>query len=950
MSFRETNQDVISFYAEFHNIFSEIDQNFERLDGSSDSSIANKIVSDLKNYHTNCYKNCTLPSESNDFYDELQVRIEGAHGDFEEYADIVKKMQQHIHDCFAHRSQGVNDSCMRIISQILETLPQPLDQGTGYYATIRILRELVADCSISIRGLKPLAYWNYGTTAYSQLSEKEQLVLLVNQSILIDRMYFSLHLLENTLNYLNTVIDRFDELNWTVYYVAGFLNFKIHQYSFARKYFMKVRNQKELKASFEQSVRKRYFHSFLLIAYSYEYAHRFREAIETIAMGVESFHEILKDYSFDVIDINFKKIMESICELSKKNSYSLLSEYFSSFAQFMYNAYHPTKEIEMDLEMQFEILHALAHCLNEYSIQSRATTNSGKFIRLARCIMRTIADIKPEYWTCYATIHGEFQDYHQALIELDRAQEALIDKKIGKDAILAEISFFKYYFSLLINRNSAQYKKIFEEYCDKYDDDDAKCYLKIFEFRDKLRRYLSTLYNSVNQLVDDDGAPFTEENIPLIDDALQKKYVELCSMEPTPYMNANVRAEWLFMQRAYICIKCLRDYFILPTPDKLLILRNACHRFNVVRQELGLPSLNNHKTKQTIANFPEVVRNSFSTDKVSILNSLYGSDSIFILAPISGSVVYQYQTGNIAELFDDNLVTPALTEELECNIAEIATELFELYNQLPVIYGQPQMKDINWDKLRKYTDTIYYWSDTAPAQVCIAKEGGETFVRQIEDAGLFIKAMSDAKLALYSGHRKHCSGNYYRKNPNLRCTLQKYALPWLEIINENEEQKFFYIAWDDGIEIARDKIAKSCYIVPFTSENKHALHSLLRNISIEYSQFEYPDSNYIIEDTPEDIDRIDMLISSAKKIESLANAKKRTIELKRSKADKEYGSYKKYNPNAFAAKKERDKFDNMLSQIDEILKYISQYLPTPSQFDKSRLQDFETILNNIDES
>lgn len=965
MNFKEINRTVISFYSEFHAVFSIIDKKFEQLDekGNYDISTLREIITDLRNYHVDCYKSCSLISEPNDTFDRLNERIAEINQDFSEYVAIVKEVQRNVHDSLVRGSQWDGQGIWieiitRILNQLSSSLSISKSQETSYYATVRILRELVADCSISIRGLGPLFPWSSGTAAFSQLDEGEQLVLLINQSILIDRMYFSLQLLATTLNQLNKIIDSFDELDWSVYYVAGFLNFKIHQYSCARKYFLKVSSREDLKNSTVLQKQKHYFHSSLLIAYSYEYGHEFEKAVKTIATSPENINRILNDIPFETIDSSFSDIMERICKASTENQHSLFSQYFSSFSKFIQQASRRSNDNVTILEMQLEILHAFAHCLNEYSIQGRIQSenkkkiNFGKLIKLARRVMFQIATFRPEYWTCYATIHGECQDYYQALTELDVAQKKLANNRNGvwKESLVAEICFFKYYFNLLCDRPSNAEKNYFEAYCEKYDDDDAKCYLRIFEFRDKLRRYISALYNDVNQLGEDE--PFTENNILQIDSALQKDYEELCNMEPTLYMNANVHAELLFMQRAYICIKCLRDYFISPSANKLLILRNACYRFNSVRRELGLPSFNNNSINKRFATrLPKVVENAFSVGKVSVLNSLFSSDSIFILAPISGSVVYQYQTGNIAELFDCSSILPPVATEQEIDILEVATKLFELYNQLPAIYGQPEMINVDWENLRKYTNVVYYWCDTVPAQVIVAKDGSQSYVRHIENVESFMIAMTEAKKIFDSNtHRRPCSNQQFRrKYPDLRCTLQKYELPWLEVINEKTKHQFFYIAWDDGIENTTDKNSKKCFIVPFTSENRHALHSFLRNISIEYSQFDYGYSNISDNDDATDdcFEESIKFEEMAKEIITLAKAKKRTIQHKRDDAERQYASYtKKSNPNALAIRKKRDEYDSLISEIDEIIFNTSQ---GSSGVKRTTLQNYKDILSRIAE-
>lgn len=991
MNFRDTNSKIIDFYAEFHKTFSEVDKKFQKLDvmGGSNQEIAIEIIGDLSKYHSRIYEE-TLLSTNEEIFLDLQQCVRRPDNSIDEYVFIVKKMQQTIHDFLVYDTQWPGQKeCKEIIETILNNFSQNLTvslaEENSYYAIIRILRELVADCSISIKGLYPLAKWSYGTIAYSCLTSNEQLVVLINQSILMDRMYFCIQSLEITLERLNKLAKGFEELDWTVYFVVGFLNFKIHQYDNAIYNFNKVKEHKDLKDSYAQSSRERYFHANLLIAYSYEYGHDFERAIKTLVIEPSQIDLILEKYAINLIDLSFDEIMNAICLCAEENS--LINEYMPSYSFFSQKANKPSPENEPELEMQFEILHALAHCINEYAIKNRAekhkndSVNYGKFIRLARCIMKKIALIRPEYWTCYATIHGEYQDYHKALYELDNAKNKLIsyNNGIGKETLIAEVSFFKYYFNLFCNYVSKSDKEAFEQYYEKYDDDDAKCHLKIFEFRDELRRYLSLLYNNLYN--DLDGILLDEEGILKISYDLQKKYIELCSLEPTLYMNANVRTELRLMQRAYVCIENLREYLINPSAYNLVILRNSAYRFSVTKNLFKIVDTaeEDEFEKDILQLLPYAVRNAFSSGTASILNSLFNTDSIFILAPISGVVVYQYQTGTVQELFDSKSIMPQI-EDAICerdNIEAIVHALFGVYSKLSAAAGQREIININWNKLSKYTNVIYYWrnNEAVSSQVLVAENGKSSYIRQIEDVKTFTETMAQIKKS-FDGDSKRalCKDREVRRtNRNLKCTLQVVELPWLEIINENEECRLFYIAWDDSVESTTDRDTIICFMLPCANQDapkgrtlrkcSNELHQYIRQIEVKYKPDDLNTDMGTVSDQDETDNKLcdygigektkepehqnDELYEMVDKLREEVSAKKGDIEHELRKMRNQIDKYKSDpdNPNALPIKNKKDKYCQMLSQIELINDYVKQDI---FKIDISKLIEYQNILSQIE--
>lgn len=883
MTFKKSIENITSFYENFNIVFEKIDdflQETTDVGGKNDEAIYN-VVCLLADFQANCYVGISLSQERPEEYVKLYERIKSLSvitldNDIEEYIQVIKDLQTVVCNSLINDTDWHGQQlCIDIFNTILETLKTiktcAVEETTSYYAAVRILREIVADCSIAICALQPLSRWSYGTSDYAQLSSEEQLLVLINQAILVDRMYFCLYSLEIILDRVDKTISTFQKLDWHVYYVVGFLNFKIHNYGKAIKYFEKVVCINELECSSREETSNLYFRAMLFIAYSYEYSGQFSKAIKQIVIQPEMINQILKTYSLAEIKSDVSEIMESISKKAIPNS--LFGHYINSFKGFCQKAGLNNEENRAQLEKQFEILHAFGHCLNEYAIKhmkktigEHAEIEFGKLLCLARQIMYELSKYRQEYLTCYATIHGEYQDYHQALKELDVAETAYSKKERfhGKETLAAEVKFFKYYFGLLCNQVSEDDKRQFEEYYNKYDDNDAECYLKIFEFRNELRKYLSSLYCDIRNA----DNVFSEDNLTPISENLTLKYIGLCKLNPTLYMNVNVRAELRLMQRAYMCICKLREYLISPTAAKLLALRNASYRFLCVKKDFSLnandstesnnenlPQDKNYDYLNEVEDFehlPEIVKQAFLAEKASILDCLFSSDSIFILAPISGVVVFQYQTGMVDKLFDlDNRrIFPHLDDLKKSSISKVAGDMFDIYNDMSAYYDQRRLNNIHWDELRKYTDIIYYWGEDVPSQIVVANLNFLGYMRQIIDIQTFYNTLKKIKKEFDDNHNYHKKCTDRVRYRNHRCTLDVVTLAWLEIINETSKEEKFFILWDDTGKF-------ECFIIPYSengNKSRHDLHKIVRNITIEYDTDENIDNPEIEKTDDRDIE------------------------------------------------------------------------------------------------
>ncbi len=959
MDFKKSIEKITSFYENFNIVFEEIDnllQDTTDVGGKYDDAIY-KVVCLLADFQANSYAGISLSQERPKEYEKLFNRVKSiseipSDNDIDEYIQVIRDLQSVVCNSLINDTDWQGQQlCIDIFNIILGSLKSIKtckdEQTTSYYAAVRILREIVADCSIAICALQPLSRWSYGTSDYAQLSAEEQLLVLINQAILVDRMYFCLYSLEIILDRVDKTISTFQKLDWNVYYVSGFLNFKIHNYKKALKYFGKVVNISELERSSREETSNLYFRAMLFIAYSYEYSGEFSTAIQQIVVKPEMINEILETYSLAEIKSNINEIMDTICKSATSDS--LFGHYINSFEDFIKKASLDNEESRVQLEKQFEILHAFGHCLNEYAIKHmRKSLNEhnekmvfGKLLCLARQIMFELSKYRQEYLTCYATIHGEYQDYYQALKELDAAEKAYSKKEKfhGKETLAAEVKFFKYYFGLLCNQVFEEDKHQFEEYYNKYDDNDAECYLKIFEFRNELRKYLSILYCDIRNA---DNA-FTEENLTPIGEELSLKYAGLCKLNPTLYMNVNVRAELRLMQRAYICICKLREYLLFPTASKLLALRNASYRFLCVKKDFSLnandsietnndnlPQDNNYDDLYEVKDFehlPQIVKKAFLAEKASILDCLFSSDSIFILAPISGVVVFQYQTGMISKLFDleKRRIFPFLDDSKKSSISKMAGDMFNIYNDMSAYYDQRKLKNINWDELRKYTDVIYYWGEDVPSQIIVANLNFSSYIRQIIDIKTFYDTLKKIKQEFDDNQKYHKTCIDRAKYRNKQCTLDVVTMSWLEIINEKTIEEKFFVMWDDTEKF-------KCFIIPYTKHgdnSRHNLHKIIRKISIEYDSDDISSNPEIEKSTGRETQIA--LEDICKKILPLLEMQQDRIQQKYIETTNRIEKFGEdtENGNVNVLNKKKDEYFEHLQRIQEIkIKYDNNYKNT----------------------
>ena len=205
------------------------------------------------------------------------------------------------------------------------------------------------------------------------------------------------------------------------------------------------------------------------------------------------------------------------------------------------------------------------------------------------------------------------------------------------------------------------------------------------------------------------------------------------------------------------------------------------------------------------------------------------------MAPISGVVVYQYQTGNINTLFNEDDVFPKVSED-ECDIAsDIARLLCSNHTKIIVRYGQPSLDNIPWNELEQYTSILYCWHEYTDTQIIVAEKDVGSYIRMVQDELSFSRTMMELRAKIKNPILPCNQGH-----PLEKCLVQVISeLPWMEIVNEQRTEAKFVIIWEDD-----NPGRRKCYIVPvkglkkpFRGKNdriRHRIHTYVRNIDVNY--------------------------------------------------------------------------------------------------------------------
>jgi hypothetical protein len=437
-----------------------------------------------------------------------------------------------------------------------------------------------------------------------------------------------------------------------IYHVIGVLNFKCHNYNASKSLFNAaiVEFEKD-EYCFKDD---EYFQTRLLLAYCHEYSHDFPAAIKEL-VGLE-YNKLIDLYkqlglnTYDLLDVKDKKVakesitrfifesLKSAIQKDKPNALFLIADKRDALSGRIVGDKH-------------EILHSLAHCLNELGIKQRIeNAYDSKYVRyllsVARAIMLYVAELNDEcrdFQTCLYMIYGEAKDYD---VCLKRLRQLLIEYNSSKDNVNYEMENMFYLFLVLNQANKTiedeslsdkeeaekAYTK-FVNFAKRRFDYDALIHIEIFKFR----------FEIINILI----SSFDDEEILKKFAKLKNSDVgqNMYNIKPSTKLN-----QWIIQEynKTIALYEFLLEYFEIKNIVGVNELYNFASRFEFFRNIFSKNLAGNATTK---------------IDKIDRIVSLVIDDfispqSIFLLAPITTSIPYQHQKQNLTTfekfLFDDS--------------------------------------------------------------------------------------------------------------------------------------------------------------------------------------------------------------------------------------------------------------------------------------------------------
>lgn len=507
----------------------------------------------------------------------------------------------------------------------------------------------------------------------------------LNICIIISQLdYFSEYFRSLLLNF-NDEFMSIKETTAHILHVVGVLNFKCHNYEQVVEYFKKAAIQFENEFELDTYKNNEYFQTRLLLAYSYEYNHQFEQAInELIGLDIDVLIKIFKDSNFrmfdmfDNLDIERAKVWSgnfidnTLKRKVLENNKNTLFEIADKRDEFNRNF----------IGDKHEILHSLAHCLNELGIKWKIEAGKNKervihLLSLSRAIMLYVAELDTncfDFQTCLYMIFGEAKDYDMCLKRIneliDRYQKS-VNKNINYEM---ENMFYLFLVSnqsnktLLDNKIKQRADEAYLKYVNfakRRFDYDALIHIEIFRFRFEI---LQVLFSSLNNL---------EIEKKLISLKMQSVGKNMFSIMPSAKVN-----KWIIQEydKAISLYEFLVKYFADEEKVNINELYNFASRFDYYRNFFqlsrdGLKSIN---------------RNFVISDVIDlIIDDFVSPQSIFILAPLTSALPYQHQTKNLSTL-EESMFS---TNELRIEIDEKMEHFANLNN---IIFGMNNSSILNW--------------------------------------------------------------------------------------------------------------------------------------------------------------------------------------------------------------------------------------------------------------
>lgn len=625
--------------------------------------------------------------------------------------------------------------------------------------SVLLLSRLLYNCLLMERCFFPL----YNIIYQDHISN---IINQLNICIIVGQLDYFSEYFRQTLLQFNEEFASLREVSVHTLHLVGILNFKCHNYKQAIEIFLRAISRFEDEEKSDAYKNDEYFQTKLLLAYCYEYDHQFERAIKVLLevsvdklLGEFKGFEMFTLFSGSDID-QTKKWAENF--ISNKLP-RIIDKYASN--QKVNALLDVARQRDMlsnaEIGDRHEVLHTLAHCLNELGIKRELTSNNSQkdnvvsLLFLSRAIMLYVAEFSKEsqdFQTCLYMLFGEAKDYDVCLKRINQVIKEYEESKTKNINYEMENMFYLFLVAnhsgrviddtLLAERAENAYQR-FTQFAKSRYDYDALTHIEIFKFRFEI---INILCSSIDN---------TEIEKKLI--ALKSKPFGEYVIATRPSAKAN---RWIMQEykKTIALYEFLVKYFEDQSETNINELYNyACHfRFYRNLFEKGEENADGEDMEAAINRIIETIVDDFLSPQ-----------SIFILAPITSAIPYQHQTKTFLTL-EDRLFETQSKKFDSASKMEPFTDL--------VSAKHPNLEHINWLLAYKEYSISFSASRIYPSReenrYCYC-DGAEIFDRPIFNVATVKKMIQNVI--------RHKKRHKYCQNRQTNCCITIFQ-------NANNEQ------------------------------------------------------------------------------------------------------------------------------------------------------------------
>lgn len=590
------------------------------------------------------------------------------------------------------------------------------DDIIGLDEALLVLR-LLCNCHLLLECFFPLVENHYENHISNVLDQ-------LNVCIVVSQLDYFSEYFRHILFTFNSEFISIKEASAHIFHVVGVLNFKCHNYQQVIGFFGHAICRFETDLGVEVYKSDEYFQTRLLLAYCYEYNHQFESALtELIGLEVSSLVRLFKDSNFNMFDIFDNSDIERAKSWSESFIFNTLkNKVLEENPQALFLVADKRDMFRRSkIGDKHEILHSVAHCLNELGIKWRIEAGKTKenvihLLLLSRAIMLYVAEFDSncfDFQTCLYMIFGEAKDYDVCLKRINKLvdnYQALLEKNINYEM---ENMFYLFLVTnqssraILDDKSKKKADEAYEKfvcYAKRRYDYDALIHIEIFRFRFEI---VQALRSAVSDL---------QVEQKLIELKMQPVGKNIFSIKPSAKMN-----QWIIQEynKTVALYEFLVKYFAKEVNININELYNFASRFDFYRHFfLSSKSEPEGSTKEKVI-----------SDVINlIVDDFVSPQSIFMLAPLTSAMPYQHQTKNLNAL-ERSLF---LSEMIRIDADEKMEHFADLNN---INLGAVDRSILNWLFQRKEYGASFvafkHDSDISFDRYCFCLNDSEIFERPI---------------------------------------------------------------------------------------------------------------------------------------------------------------------------------------------------------------------------